>query len=229
MEKKEFRFQGLDAETELRISLLLIIPSVIIMIVILYFSHVIFPGIFFLIPLILAAILTVSVSIILLRHLTKRINDKEWTIKVDNGQNVFIKFRNKEYNFGLKDILMIKNMGNVNIRYLTLKTNRDTIKIRVGNTGFAPFSTPEDIHELDSFVEFLKPYIEKNFNKKILKNAANPNIIPNFGVYIEKQQKIRYSLINKLKPWQIATLIVGTLMLIMFTLMKVLFYYFDNH
>lgn len=229
MENKEFRFQGLDAKTEVRTALMLIIPSLMVMFGVLAIAHVAFPKMFFLFPLVFAAVLTVLVSVIILKLLVAKLKDKEWTIRISEGKNVFVKFRNAEYNFELKDIIMIKNMGNTNIRYLTIETRQDKIKIRVGNTGFAPFSTAKDIEELDAFIEFIKFYIDENFNKKILKNAANPNIIPNFGVYVVKGVEIKYSLINKMKPWQIAILILGTLVLIMVLFMKGLFYYFDNH
>lgn len=229
MESREFRFQGLDAKTELRMALLLIIPSLVIMFGVLAITHVIFPKIFFLVPLVFAAVLTVIVSILILKILVRKLKDKEWVIKINSENNIHIKFRNNEYNFRLGDIVMIKNLGNINIRYLTIKTKQETIKIRVGSTGFAPFSTAKDIEELDALVEYLRFYIDENFNKKILKNAANLNIIPNFGIYFVKGVEIKYSLINKMKPWQVVVLILGTLVLIMVLLMKGLFYYFDNH
>jgi len=36
--------------------------------------------------------------------------------------NIEISYKNTFYNFNIKDILMIKNMENTGIRYLTIKT-----------------------------------------------------------------------------------------------------------
>ncbi|MFP3833302.1 hypothetical protein [Chryseobacterium sp. SIMBA_028] len=227
MNNKEFRFQGLDAKTEFRLALILIFPSLIIMLGILYGSHILFPKIPFLMPLLMGAGLALGVSMIILKQLSNLIKDKEWIIKIQ-GDDLNLVFRKENFHVKFSDILMIKNMGNVGLRYLTIKTKNDVIKVRVGDTGLAPFSTQEDIDQLDAFVEYIKPYIDTNFNKKILKNAATPNIIPNFGVYVAKGEKIKYSIINKMKPWQVTLFILGTSVLVMILLMTGFLYYIDH-
>lgn len=226
MEKKEFVFQGLDAKTELKTALLLIIPALLIMSSVLFISHIFFPNLYFLVPLLLAAILTVSLSVLILNQLSKRIKDKNWIIIIEN-ENIDIKFRDSHYALKLSDILMIKNLGQPGLRYLTIKTRNDVIKIRVGNTGLAPFSKEEDIEIIDSFIEYLKPYIIENFNKKILKNIININIIPNFGVFINKKEKIKYTIINKMEPWQVMVFILGitTVVLILFVIVMEKIYF----
>lgn len=226
MEKKEFVFQGLDAKTELKTALLLIIPALLIMFSVLFISHIFFPNLYFLVPLLLAAILTVSLSVLILNQLSKRIKDKNWIIIIEN-ENIDIKFRDSHYALKLSDILMIKNLGQPGLRYLTIKTRNDVIKIRVGNTGLAPFSKEEDIEIIDSFIEYLKPYIIENFNKKILKNIININIIPNFGVFINKKEKIKYTIINKMEPWQVMVFILGitTVVLILFVIVMEKIYF----
>lgn len=226
MEKKEFVFQGLDAKTELKTALLLIIPALLIMFSVLFISHIFFPNLYFLVPLLLAAILTVSLSVLILNQLSKRIKDKNWIIIIEN-ENIDIKFRDSHYALKLSDIMMIKNMGQPGLRYLTIKTRNDVIKIRVGNTGLAPFSKEEDIEIIDSFIEYLKPYIIENFNKKILKNIININIIPNFGVFINKKEKIKYTIINKMEPWQVMVFILGitTVVLILFVIVMEKIYF----
>lgn len=61
----------------------------------------------------------------------------------------------------------------------------------------------EDVEEVDRFIEFLMPYIKKNFKKKDMNNILDPDVFPNYGEYYEKSEKIKYSFINKMEPWQI--------------------------
>lgn len=218
----EFTFQGLDAKIELRFALLLIVPTILIMLGTLYLSHLFFPKTFFLNPLLFSAIISVAGATVFLRWMINRIKnqEKKWKINIKPQGNIEISYRNSFYKFNLKDILMIKNMGNIGIRYLTIKTVNNVVKIRVGNSGFAPFSTEKDVEILDGFVNYMKPYIDENFNMKVLKNALNPNIIPNFGVFVKKGMEIRYSLINKMTPWQVIVLILslGTAFIVLFIL-----------
>ncbi len=207
MENKEFRFEGLDAKTEFKLALNLIFPALAVMIGTLVLTNMLFPKIHFLYPLLFAAFLTLVVCMFILKQLTKRVKGKEWLVEINN-ENVEIKFQNLHCIFGLAEIKMIKNLGNVGFRYLTIVTKKDSIKIRVGNTGLTPFSSDRDIEKLDEFVEYLTPYIRENFNQKELKNIINTNIFPNFGVYVVKGEKIKYSIINKMEPWQV--LVYGT-------------------
>ncbi|KFF18898.1 hypothetical protein [Chryseobacterium sp. JM1] len=228
MENKEFRFEGLDAKTELKLALNLILPGLAVMIGTLILTNRLFPGIYFLYPLLFAAFLTLSVCMLILKQLAKRVKAKEWIVVINN-ENLKIKFQNLQYIFSLSDIKMIKNLGNDGFRYLTIITNKDVIKIRVGNTGLTPFSSEKDIEQLDDFVEYLMPYVWGNFNQKELKNIINTNIFPNFGVYLVKREKIKYSIINKMEPWQVFVLGIGLFFVVLFVLMQILFYYFDNH
>jgi len=228
MENKEFRFEGLDAKTELKLALSLILPGLTVMIGTLIVTNMLFPKIHFLYPSLFAASLTLSVCMLILKQLAKRVKDSEWVIVIHNG-NLHIKFQNQHYNFSLTDMKRIKNLGSTGFRYLTIITDKDRIKIRVGNTGLTPFSSEKDIEQLDEFVKYLMPYIRENFNQKELKNIINTNIIPNFGVYVVKGEKINYSIINKMEPWQVFVFGIGLGLFILFLLMQVLFYYFDRH
>lgn len=228
MKSKEFRFEGLDTKTELKLALNLILPGLIVMIGTLALTNMLLPKIHFLYPLLFAAFLTLSGCMLILKQLAKRIQAKEWVVVINN-ENLTIKFQNLQYIFNLADIKMIKNLGNAGFRYLTFITNKDIIKIRVGNTGLTPFSSEKDIEELDEFVKYLMPYIRENFNQKKLKNIININVFPNFGVYVLKGDKIKYSIINKMEPWQVFVFGIGLFFLILFLLIQFLFYYFDNH
>lgn len=227
MDRKEFRFQGLDARTELKLALILILPAAIIMLGVLWSSHVLFPKISFLIPIVFGASLTLAVSIIILKWLAHRIKEKEWIVHIE-GNSLNLKFRNLEHHIQLSDIKIIKNLGNEGLRYLTIKTTENTFKIRIGNIGLAPFSEQKDIEEFDAFIQYLKPYLDTYFNKKVFKNMRRPDIIPNFGVYVVKGQEIKYSLINRMKPWQIVLCVIAIFILIMIFLMTGFIYYIDR-
>lgn len=227
MKDREFTFQGLDFKTELRLALVLIIPGLCTMFGVLFGGEFLFPNISFLKSASFAIIMTIGVCMITLKQLSRLVKEKTWTINIKD--NCFhITFRNLNYQFHASQIKMIKNMGNVGLRYLTIKTADQTVKIRVGNTGLAPFSSQKDIDELDSFVQYMKPHIVKNFNKKELRNIMYPAIIPNFGVYVVKGEKIKYSIINKMKPWQVILFILGIAGVVMILLMTGFFYYIDH-
>jgi hypothetical protein len=202
MERKEFRFQGVDAGTELRLGLIMSIPALLIFISTAYGVSRFIPVAYFLAPVLAASGLTVAASIGILKLLSFTVKDKQWTV-IAGGENLTLSFQKRTYNIPLDDIRIIKNMGNTGFRYLTIITRNETVKIRVGSTGFVPFSTAEDITAVDAFIAHLMPYIDKRFNRKILKNRFNNNVFPNFGIYVTKTEKIKYSFINKLQPWQV--------------------------
>ena len=151
MENREFRFQGLDAKTELRLALNLIFPALFIMVGTLIITNMLFPKIYFLFRLLFAAFLTLAVSMFILKEMIQRIKNKMWVVKINNG-NMEITFQSSKYNFPLSTIKMIKNLGEPGFRYLTIKTNNQIVKFRVGNTGLTPFSTDEDIKTIDDLV-----------------------------------------------------------------------------
>lgn len=227
MKDRVFSFQGLDFKTELRLALVLIIPGLCIMLGVLFGGDLLFPNIHFLKSVAFASIMTIGVCMITLKQLSRFVKEKTWTINIKDN-HFHITFRNLEYRFQASEIKMIKNLGNVGLRYLTIKTTDHTIRIRVGDTGLAPFSSQKDIDELDAFVQYMKPYINKNFNKKELRNIINTTVIPNFGVYIVKGEPIKYSIINKMKPWQVIVFILGIAGVVMTLLMTGFIYYIDH-
>lgn len=219
MEDKEFRFQGIDARTELKLSALLVIPACCIMCGTLYLAYQFRPDPLYS-PIILGAVLTVAGSMMILKFMVGQIKemDRIWTIKVKDLERITVTFKDQVHHFGLMDITNVKNMGNTNVRYLTINTKELTLRIRVGSGGFAPFSSERDIMILDTFISYIMPYLTEHFHLKKLKNAMHPRIIPNFGVYVRKGEKIKYSLINKMYPWQVIAMIVfiGIIMMIIF-------------
>lgn len=227
MKDREFSFQGLDFKTELKLALVLIIPALFTMLGVLFGGELLFPKIHFLKSVAFASVMTIGICMITLKQLSRLVKEKTWTINIKND-HFHITFRNLNYQFQACEIKMIKNMGNVGLRYLTIKTADQTIKIRVGDTGLAPFSSQKDIDELDAFVQHMKPYINKKFNKKELRNIIYPNVIPNFGVYVVKGEKIKYSIINKMQPWQVILFILGIAGVVMTLLMTTFFYYIDH-
>lgn len=221
MKDKEFRFQGLDAKTEIRLALMLIIPGLATMLGVLFCGDLLFPGMPFLKSVSFASIMTIEVCLFTFKQLSNFIKEKEWVISIKDD-HFHISFRSLEYGFQISDLRMVKNLGNVGFRYLTLTTKTDTIKIRVGNTGMAPFSTQKDLDELDAFMEYMKPYIKEHFNQKELRNIIDTRVIPNFGVYVVKGDKIRYSILNKMEPWQVIAFFLGISAIILVFFIKFL-------
>lgn len=148
--KKNFTFQGIDAKYEWRLGLLSGIPAFFIFLGTLMVSHSTLQ-LNFIISALIASGLTLTVVMLVLKQLSRLMKNKIWTALVD-GENLKISFQNKIWEFQLSDIRILKNIGNVGFRYLTIITKTETIKIRVGNTGFVPFSTEEDIHILDELL-----------------------------------------------------------------------------
>ncbi|REC41993.1 hypothetical protein [Chryseobacterium pennipullorum] len=215
-EAKKFEFDGVDAKTEWKIGLILALPALGVFFLVMFIFEFYLPRTYFMYPVLSAAILTLVISILLLKLLSRTIKDKKWTIRVDES-TLEITHKNKKHLIPLTTIRSIKNLGNVGFRYLTIITNKESIKIRVGNTGFVPFSAQKDIETIDAFIQHLSSYLQENFNKKDLKNKLNINVFPNYGVYVVKSEKIRYSIINTLKPWQIMIIFLcgGFLLLIL--------------
>ncbi|MBV8326140.1 hypothetical protein [Chryseobacterium sp.] len=214
-EIKNFQFDGIDAKTEWKIGLILAVPALAVFFLVMYIGELYLPKSSFLYPVLLASFLTIIVSILILKLLSTTIKDKKWNINVDESM-LEITYKNEKKLIPLKDIRSIKNLGNVGFRYLTITTPDENIRMRVGNTGFVPFSTQKDLEIIDAFVDYLNPFLEENFNKKELKNKLNTQVFPHYGVYVVKSEKIKYSMINRLKPWQIMIIFLcgGFLLLI---------------
>jgi hypothetical protein len=227
MRSKEFKFQGVDAKTEWRLALILLFPALFIFIFFTCGVSLLISNISFLSPLLMASGLTIVISIFILKFLSNSVKNRQWIIKVDK-KSLSISFGNRICNIFLDDIRIIKNMGDIGFRYLTIIAKNETVKIRVGNTGLVPFSTAEDIAIVDSFVEYLKPYMYERFNKKILKNQINNNVFPNFGIYVIKTEKIKYSIINKMHSWQIMIVFGISGFLFIMLLMMILMDLLDN-
>ena len=221
---KEFRFKGVDLKTELILGFMLSIPLMIIVPGFFYLIHVLSEGSPVAGNLLWASSLILASSVLLLKFFTKRIKNRLWVIKAGETE-LDITFRDKHYSFSLSEIRIIKNLGGHGLRYLTIITKKEKVRIRVGDIALAPFSTQKDIEEVDAFVAYLKPYINRNFNKKRLKNKIFDEIFPNYGVYVVKSEKIKYSLINRMYPWQVVLLILSCVVLFLLLLIYGVFIY----
>lgn len=220
MEKtKNFEFEGIDAKTEWRIALLIAFPALSTFCTVMYLFESSIMKASFMLQFSLASSLTLVMSMLLLKLLSMSIKNKKWNINTYENK-IEIVHKNKKKVILLMDIKCIKNLGNIGFRYLTIQSAYETIKIRVGNTGFVPFSAQQDIESVDAFIEYLSPFLTKEFNKKVLKNKMTTYMFPNYGVYVTKSEKIKYSVINKLKPWQIILIFLSVgffLLILLFT------------
>lgn len=145
--------------------------------------------------------LSASLTFFIFTLLAKSFLKDDWLIQLNKTiQTLFFQYGKKKYTIKLKEITKISFLGQPNFRYLTFFTNHQKISLRVGNSFMTPFSKQEDIEKLDELFLALEPFIKENFNQKILKNKIGFNPFYGFGVYVEKSQKIKYSVINRLDP-----------------------------
>ncbi|MEJ5106692.1 hypothetical protein [Chryseobacterium sp. MYb328] len=126
MKDREFSFQGLDFKTELKLALVLIIPGLCTMLGVLFGGELLFPKIHFLKSVAFASVMTIGICMITLKQLSRLVKEKNWTINIKDD-HFHITFRNLNYQFQASEIKMIKNIGNVGLRYLTIKTADQTI------------------------------------------------------------------------------------------------------
>jgi hypothetical protein len=168
MESKEFRFQGVDARTEWRLGLILFFPAALIFISFTYGVSRLMPTVHFFYSVVPAAGLTVVASTLMLKLLAHAVKDKQWIVNVE-PERVRISYKNHASNIPLDAIRIIKNRGNTGFRYVTIITRNETIKMRVGSTGFVPFSAAEDVAAVDAFIAHLKPYIDEHFKENFKK------------------------------------------------------------
>ncbi|WP_292010614.1 hypothetical protein [Chryseobacterium sp.] len=208
MKNKKFAFKGISYQTEIRIS---IITGVIIICLFPVFFMVLKNyGEYFLAKTLAFAGVTIGLSFLILRILMKFIKNKDWEVEIFNDQ-LTIKHGKDNWKIPLKDLKMIKNTGQTNFRYLTFITNNEKIKIRVGHGGFTPFSTEQDVEEIDKLFKYLLPYIKQHFNKKQVDAKMEDRKFPHFGEYVVKTEPIKYSLIDKMSPKMIT---IGTIILL---------------
>ena len=114
-----------------------------------------------------------SKSEVVLRFLGKKYK-KLWELR-KSEKMIVIKYDNLMCEIFLEEIIKVKIYGNSKFKYFTIKTQNKTIKIRVGISWLTPFSREGDVQILDSFVEILKPYLDKNFTKKDKALSISPD------------------------------------------------------
>lgn len=227
IEEKEFRFQGLDRRTEMRLSLMVIPIAVVIVGGVFVGMWVGFSLNFDRLPVKLMTALIFGLVLAIFGLVVKRAPHKEWVIRVVNNR-LLITFGDKRFDIPLENLRRIENMGQQGFRYLTLVTqDGQQVRIRAGVTAMTPFSKEEDLHTVDQFIKYLKPYIDKHFNQKILKNKIVPSSFPNYGIYIVKSETIKYSFINKMTPGQVIIFGLALGLLFVFLMLQVLFYFID--
>ncbi|WP_300675301.1 hypothetical protein [Soonwooa sp.] len=143
--------------------------------------------------------LVMAITVIYLKISMKFIKCKVWEVHVAD-EHISFNYGNKITTFPLADITMIKNLGNSTVfRYLSFITKNESVKMRVGDGDLTPFSGKDDVAKIDELIQKLMPYIDKNFNikgeKKIMLTQFS---FKNMGVYVNKNEKIHYNLIEKM-------------------------------
>ncbi|SJZ97597.1 hypothetical protein SAMN04488128_102118 [Chitinophaga eiseniae] len=228
IKEKEFRFQGLDLKTEIRLGFALLPILVVVLLGLFYLLNVFLPVNPLQVPrgLIIPAIL--GISILSMYWLAKLVRDKTWTVRV-NAERLLIRFRKQEFDIPLESIREINNMGSADFRYLTFYTKTGlSVRMRVGIGAMTPFSRKEDLQTVDEMMSCLKPYIDKHFNKKDLRNKIHQNLFPHYGVYLVKTEPLTYKWLEKRTPGQVMLIFLGAGVIILVLLLQVLFYYIDH-
>lgn len=143
--------------------------------------------------------LVMAITVIYMKVSMKFIKYKVWEVHVGD-EHISFNYGNKITTFPLADITMIKNLGNSTaFRYLSFITKDKSIKIRVGNGDLTPFSGKDDVAKIDELIQKLMPYIGENFNKKEEKKIVLSQFsFKNMGVYVNKNEKIKYNLVEKI-------------------------------
>jgi len=169
-----YEFYGVDAKTEWRIGaivgfciILMMAISFILVEGFIKFKHDIWRIVF--LAIVGSGVaggisLILSRVVVIMEFLGKKYR-KLWQLQ-KSGTMIEIKYNGLTNEIFLEDIIKVKIYGNLEFKYFTIKTQTKTVKIRVGNSGLTPFSRDGDVRILDSFIDTLKPYLNKNFAKK---------------------------------------------------------------
>ena len=184
--EKIYEFYGVDAKSEMRMCLILAVCILLMMFIPVFIyeyfivnrnhTHIVWLNILLAIlgggsAITVGTIL--SKSEVVLRFLGKKYK-KLWELR-KSEKMIVIKYDNLMCEIFLEEIIKVKIYGNSKFKYFTIKTQNKTIKIRVGISWLTPFSREGDVQILDSFVEILKPYLDKNFTKKDKALSISPD------------------------------------------------------
>ena len=163
----EYNIKGVDLKTELIIGFS-IVPFILIfgqLSATFYssFKNVEFRNIPFFIFL-CGGLAGMTVGLIVAKILGKKMS-AIWKIELKD-QSLSIRFKNRRWEMELDEISKFKIYGNSNFKYISIFKNDENIRMRIGNSGLTPFSTQDDLKQLDDFITEIQPYFEKNCLKK---------------------------------------------------------------
>ena len=163
----EYNIKGVDLKTELIIGFS-IVPFILLfgqLSATLYssFNNVEFRNIPFFIFL-GGGLAGMAVGLIVAKILGKKMS-AIWKIELKN-ESLSIRFKNRRWEMKLGEISKLKIYGNPNFKYISIFKNDENIRMRIGNSGLTPFSTQDDLKQLDNFITEIRPYFEKKYSKK---------------------------------------------------------------
>ncbi|NLR63917.1 hypothetical protein HGH92_06345 [Chitinophaga varians] len=228
IKQKTFSFRGVDYKTEIWLGISIIPILLIVLGGCLYCLAKFWQMDLLKIPrgLIIPAIL--GISLFSLHWLVKLVPDRTWQAEVDD-KRLTLRYGKHYYDIAWDNLRRIENMGNAALRYLSFVTKDGvTVRIRVGTGALTPFSGPEDIAAVDELIKHLSAYIDKHFNKKVLRNKIDQNPFPHYGVYVVKSEPLTYTFLQKMTPGQVILLFLTAGMLFVFLMLQLLFYYIDS-
>lgn len=109
-------------------------------------------------------LLGISLGLLFAKVLGKKMNGI-WRIEVKQ-EYLLISFKKEKWAIKLDEILKFKIYGNPNFKYVSIFTNNEVVRMRIGNNGLAPFSNAEDLKKLDVFIKQIQPFFDENYLKK---------------------------------------------------------------
>lgn len=89
-----------------------------------------------------------------------------------------VKFKNNNCLIDFSYITKLQINGNSDFKYLSIYTNTQSIRMRIGNSGLTPFSAQEDFLELDRFICEISPHFVQKYREiDKTKKLSPPNTV----------------------------------------------------
>ncbi|TWP30803.1 hypothetical protein ETU09_00110 [Apibacter muscae] len=173
---KEYKFYGVDFKTELKLAIIVGLIFIILWPAFIFFYYKL-SGLEYLrwIPKSVffgAMIIALAIALISLHFLGKKFR-KLWLLQIKD-KKILIEYNKKKKEINLDQIIKIIINGGSELRYFTIITSIEKIKIRLGTGVLAPFSKKKDLEEIDYFTKQLQPYLNQNFIKNDRRVRLSP-------------------------------------------------------
>ncbi|TWP25272.1 hypothetical protein ETU10_01160 [Apibacter muscae] len=168
---KEYKFYGVDFKTELKLGGICGVLILCLLTFIEIIFHQITPRVS-LYQRMINIFISLAITLLLIRFLGKKLR-KIWILQLKD-KKILIEYNKKKKEINLDQIKKIIINGGSELRYFTIITSIEKIKIRLGTGALAPFSKKKDLEEIDCFTKQLQPYLNQNFIKNDRRVKLSP-------------------------------------------------------